>query len=63
MIAFENNPGTQDPGGPHIGPMNIAIWEVSQMDILIYVPTASKNKAVSMTIFWLSDPDEVLSNL
>ena len=22
--------GRQDPGGPHVGPMNIAIWVVSQ---------------------------------
>ena len=21
--------GRQDPGGPHVGPMNLAIWEVS----------------------------------
>ena len=27
--------GRQDPGGPHVGPMNFAIWEV--MDDLILV--------------------------
>ena len=23
--------GRQDPGGPHVGPMNLAIWEYSSM--------------------------------
>ena len=26
--------GQQDPGGPHVGPMNFAIWGVSFMSIL-----------------------------
>ena len=24
--------GRQDPGGPHVGPMNFAIWEVILVD-------------------------------
>ena len=26
--------GQQDPGGPHVGPMNLAIWEVITSMIL-----------------------------
>ena len=29
------NWGRQDPGGPHVGPMNIAIWDFYQL----YVPS------------------------
>ena len=32
MVAFANmGPiwGRQDPGGPHVGPMNFAIWDVT----------------------------------
>ena len=29
--------GRQDPGGPHVGPMNFAIW-----DIIFYYKNASK---------------------
>ena len=25
--------GQQDPGGPHVGPMNLAIWEVMELMI------------------------------
>ena len=37
--------GQQDPGGPHVGPMNLAIWVV-MMSIL---PTMDVPKAVFMT--------------
>ena len=26
--------GRQDPGGPHVGPMNFAIWDVAQWGYL-----------------------------
>ena len=25
--------GRQDPGGPHVGPMNLAIWDAKATDI------------------------------
>ena len=32
--------GRQDPGGPHVGPMNLAIWEyISYLIIMIYMIT------------------------
>ena len=26
--------GRQDPGGPHVGPINFAIWDYMQLDFL-----------------------------
>ena len=26
--------GRQDPGGPHVGPMNFAIWDGPNLDVL-----------------------------
>ena len=31
--------GQQDPGGPHVGPMNFAIWEVNQSWLVLLVPS------------------------
>ena len=44
LISVDNNPdskvhganmgpiwGRQDPGGPHVGPMNLVIWERPRM--------------------------------
>ena len=28
--------GRQDPGGPHVGPMNFAIWELIQVDRIMF---------------------------
>ena len=27
--------GRQDPGGPHVGPMNFAIWDISQITAVL----------------------------
>ena len=35
--------GRQDPGGPHVGPMNVAIWDITLYQILLWwAPTASE---------------------
>ena len=28
--------GRQDPGGPHVGPMNLAIWDI--YDLVVKIP-------------------------
>ena len=28
--------GQQDPGGPHVGPMNFAIWVVQEWKTMVY---------------------------
>ena len=35
--------GCQDPGGPHVGPINFAIWEVTHVVILL------ENKIICLT--------------
>ena len=30
--------GRQDPGGPHIGPMNFALWDTSQFPLSVLQP-------------------------
>ena len=38
--------GRQDPGGPHVGPMNFAIWEVTSFPLSIKLyPKTSQTKA------------------
>ena len=34
--------GRQDPGGPHVGPMNFAIWEYSYGNIAFYTVIIAK---------------------
>ena len=51
--------GRQDPGGPHVGPMNFAIWDVSlathaiviSFDILSFWPS-KKEFSVVIQIRW-----------
>ena len=34
--------GRQDPGGPHVGPMNFAIWDVKQKEVWLNIITRGK---------------------
>ena len=44
--------GRQDPGGPHVGPMNFAIWgdanSIAAGDMIIYVATSDDNARFSV---------------
>ena len=44
--------GRQDPGGPHIGPMNLAILDMLEM-LICYVIKFYANKWLFKTIVWL----------
>ena len=56
--------GRQDPGGPHIGPMNFAIWEAFHINYWPFVqgihqlPVVSQHtevqKWVSLLLHWIS---------
>ena len=38
--------GREDPGGPHVGPMNFAIWVVQQL------VQANKNEDIESPFYW-----------
>ena len=45
--------GQQDPGGPHVGPMNIAIWEVPHRAFVgIEIACYNSPKIQIMFIWW-----------
>ena len=44
--------GRQDPGGPHVGPMNFAIWEIMERGHYLVIATT--------TPVILSDPYDLL---
>ena len=46
--------GQQDPGGPHVGPMNLAIWEGFSGDDL---PLLTAPEDVIMTAFTATSND------
>ena len=43
--------GRQDPGGPHVGPMNFAIWDHAQI-----LNPYTNIKAALLNRFWTKDP-------
>ena len=42
--------GREDPGGPHVGPMNFAIWDVIKHYFYITLPDYTKFALVTITI-------------
>ena len=49
--------GRQDPSGPHVGPMNFAIWEYTDDNIDILVASATPDEGVWLaknTKFWFN---------
>ena len=48
--------GRQDPGGPHVGPMNFAIWEPTELQGKL--PAVRVNYTDSITLFssWKNSP-------
>ena len=44
--------GRQDPGGPHVGPMNFAIWVHYRLSVRNYVPSQSQWFSANITQLW-----------
>ena len=44
--------GRQDPGGPHVDPMNFAIWEDVSMVVLWWIQTMQSNLGITWQMTW-----------
>ena len=53
--------GRQDPGGPHVGPMNFAIWEIICMEMEISISGAGSDSSPVWQHFCLNGKCRTLS--
>ena len=42
--------GQQDPGGPHVGPINFAIWDMALMIVSLHL--YKQNTPFKLSIIW-----------